>query len=152
MSDRWRQIQHRVGNLALFSLARASGLLSLPALAALGRGMGDFVYHISPRHRRVVMDNLKQAFGGEKSAQQLRVIARTFYRNLGRNLLEFLHLPHMSDEEINRLMTLEGREHMARALAAGKGAVMLTAHYGNWELAGAKMALAGYPLNVIARE
>jgi KDO2-lipid IV(A) lauroyltransferase len=152
MSESWRRIQHRVGNQAFFALARTAGLLPLSALEVIGARLGDLVYHISPRHRGIVMANLKQALGNEKSPEELRAIARTFYRNLGRNLLEFLHLPQMSDEEIERRVTIQGREHIQRGIEAGKGVIMLTAHYGNWELAGAKMVLAGYPLNVIARE
>jgi len=151
-SRRRREIEHRLGSLALFGLARASAVFPLPALEVLGRRLGDLVYHISPRHRRIVMTNLRQAFGEVKTPGELRAIARTFYRNMGCNLLEFLHLPYMGDDEINRLVTLEGREHMMAALERGKGAIMLTAHYGNWELAGAKFVLEGYPLNVIARE
>ena len=152
MSKRWRQIEQRIGNLALFMMARASGIFRVSTLEVLGRHLGDFAYHISPRHRRLVVRHLEQCFGAEKEPEELVAIARAFYRNLGRNLLEFLHLPHMSEEAINRLVRLEGKEHMMRALEAGKGAILLTAHYGNWELVGAKMVLAGYPLNVIARD
>jgi KDO2-lipid IV(A) lauroyltransferase len=43
----------------------------------------------------------------------------------------------------------QGKEHIDRALSHGKGAIILTAHLGNWEMGGVFLTLLGYPLNVI---
>jgi len=148
----WRVTQQLVGRIVLLTLARHAHLIPRRAVYPLARAMGSAVMTISPRHRRIVMDNLRLTFGAGKSALELRVIARRFYHNLVRGLLEFLRMPTTSAEEIIANNRLEGLEHLEEALDRGRGAVLFSAHYGNWETIGARLALAGYsPLHVIAR-
>jgi len=98
------------------------------------------------------MNNLEIAFGREKTPAELRSIARESYRHLGMNLLEFLRMPIMTPAEIDGRVTVVDGENLDAGLKRGKGVVLFTAHLGNWELAGAKLALIGYPINVIARD
>jgi tetraacyldisaccharide 4'-kinase len=148
----WRVTQQLLGRIVLLTLARHAHLIPRRAVFPLARALGSAVMAISPRHRRIVMDNLRLAFGAERSELELRVIARRFYHNFMRGLLEFLRLPTTSPQEIIASNRLEGLEHLQQALARGHGAVLFSAHYGNWETVGARLALAGYrPLYVIAR-
>jgi hypothetical protein len=57
----------------------------------------------------------------------------------------------MSADEIHRWVTIEGALHVEEALAQGHGAILLTAHLGNWEICGTAMGLSGYPTTAIAR-
>ena len=149
---RYREIQQLVGRVLLLLLARYAHMIPRRAVFPLGRALGNLVMVLSPRHRRIAMDNLRLAFGGEKSELELRVIARGFHHNLAAGLLEFLRMPAMSAEEIEATNILQGTEHIDQALARGHGAILISAHYGNWETMGARLALGGYqPLNVIVR-
>lgn len=141
-----------MGRIALIHTARVIRCVPPHWLPAIGSSIGDFVRIVSIIHRRRVMDNLEIAFGGEKSPAELRRIVREFYRNLGMNLLEFLRMPVMTPAEIDARVRLIGTEHLDAGLYRGRGVILLTAHLGNWELVGAKLALAGYPVNVIARD
>lgn len=136
----------------LLFLARYAHLIPRAILYPLARALGSSVMAISPRHRRIVMSNLRLAFGAEKSEAELRVIARRFYQNFAKGLFEFLRMPAMTREEIKATARLEGEEHLQQAMAAGRGAILISAHYGNWETAAAYFAISGYgPLNAIAR-
>ena len=66
--------------------------------------------------------------------------------------MEFMQLPRMSPETLHQLVTFEGKEHIDKALAQGKGAIILTAHFGNWELLGARILAHGYTIRGITRE
>ena len=149
---RYRQAQQLAGRTILLMIARYAHLIPRGAVYPLARALGSLVMVLSPRHRRIVMDNLRFVFGREKSEAALRVIARRFYHNFCRGLLEFLRMPATSAEEIIATNIMQGKHYIDDALARGHGVVLITAHYGNWETMAARLALAGYrPLNVIAR-
>ena len=46
----------------------------------------------------------------------------------------------------------EGREELAEAFAEGRGVVMVTGHFSNWELAGAVMTAHGYPVDGVMQK
>jgi len=71
------------------------------------------------------------------------------YNNLGQNLAELLRFPLMSGADVREIVEFRGSEHFDQALKKGRGALLITAHFGNWELFGAAIAGAGYPLSVV---
>lgn len=102
--------------------------------------------------RRVAKRNLAIAFNNHLTPQQLNSLSLQVCRNVMKTLCEFLRLPAMTSEELRARTRLEGCEHLDRGLAAGKGVLLVTAHFGNWEIMGARLALEGYPITVVARE
>jgi len=68
-------------------------------------------------------------------------LARLAFEQLGRSFLEFLALPAQSPESLLGRVTFEGFESAMDRARAGKGAIMITAHFGNWELLGAAFGL-----------
>jgi len=144
-------MQTRAGNAAALWMARWWRLLPEGLAYQLGIGVGNAMRRLSPRHARIVMTNLRLAFGGEKDERELRELARACYRHLGLCLTEFFRLTAMSREEVRELAELRGVEHIEGALREGRGAILLTGHLGNWELAGSRIAAEGYPVVVIAR-
>jgi len=148
----WREIENGIGRTLLLLMSQVVRWLPNSSLSFLGALAGCFVAVASPRHRRIVFSQIRQALGQERSEAELRGIEQRFYRNICINLLEFLKMPYMSDQEVLRRVQVRGRENLDAALAKGRGAILLTAHYGNWELVGATLVLLGYPVNVLARE
>jgi len=146
-----RRAQTRLGNAAVLWMARHWQRLPETRARRLGIGLGMAMRLLSPRHARIVMTNLRLAFGREKSEREIATIAKACYRHLGLCMTEFVRLPGLSAEEVRALVQLRGREHLDAALARGKGAILLTGHLGNWELVGSRIAAEGYPLSVIAR-
>jgi hypothetical protein len=70
--------------------------------------------------------------------------------NLGRSAFEVLMLSRRSHPPIERLCAVEGEERLKAALAAGRGVIFLTGHFGNWELMAALVTRRGYPSSVVA--
>ncbi len=137
--------------LVLSALA-LTRVLTVGQLRRLGDALGSIAYVLMIGRRRCMAENLEQAFGDSMSCEARREIAIASVRNLARTCLEFLKMRWLSGEQIEQLMELEGADHLAAALSRGRGAILLTAHYGNWELAAASIVRAGFPLNVIARD
>jgi KDO2-lipid IV(A) lauroyltransferase len=117
---------------------------------ALGRGIGDVAYRTLRRWREIALRNLAAAYP-EWSRGELERTARECFRHLGKNLVEFLALPGQSADEVRELVRVEGLEHLRAALADGGGAIVISAHYGNWELSAARIGCEGIPVNVIGR-
>ena len=111
-----------------------------------------FGYKKAPKFRALARRHLDIAFGAEKSPEEIEDILRRTYIAYGYNLAEFLMLPHKSKEWIESKVVFNDPEwHMRTALEAGKGAVSLGAHFGSWELVGARMGIYHYKLAIIVK-
>ena len=126
-------------------------ILPRPAVLILGAGLGRLAFRLDGRHRRIAEANLALAFGGERTAAERTALARRSFMALGRTLLDILKAAHMSRARVLGLFEIEGRAHMERALAAGKGVLLFTGHFGNWELTIPALTSIA-PLRAIHRE
>jgi KDO2-lipid IV(A) lauroyltransferase len=79
-------------------------------------------------------------------------IAAAHARHLGRSLAEYLSLTARPPALLAREVRIEGLDRVAQARSEGHGIVILTAHFGSWEVAAASMSLALGGLGVIARD
>lgn len=124
-----------------------------PYLEALlkGEALGRMIWRIASRRRETGERNLRMAFP-LMSADEARETCRRVFENFGRSSADFLIGLDRTRAEIEETTTIEGVEHLDAALAKGKGVILLTAHFGNWERVAAWMVLAGYKLAVIARD
>jgi lauroyl/myristoyl acyltransferase len=95
---------------------------------------GKIVYHLFLFRRRTVIQNIQRAFPELTERKQIIGIAQAFYGHLFRAIFELARDAFMSPEMRSRLVRVEGAETF-RAAAASKGALLLTGHFGNWELA-----------------
>jgi Kdo2-lipid IVA lauroyltransferase/acyltransferase len=109
-------------------------LLPRRALLKLGRGIGSFAWNKLKFRRKVIIDNLTHAFGAEKDEAWILETAHDFYRNLGMTLMEFLAAGHRSSQDLLDNVVVEGREHVEELEARGSGAMMISGHFGNFEL------------------
>jgi KDO2-lipid IV(A) lauroyltransferase len=116
----------------------------------LGTLLGRLYFTCIGSHRRMALRNLRQAFPAMGEAE-VTALARRVCVNFGKSAMEFLRIPVMSPEEIRRRVVFQGEEHLKASFTTGKGVILLTAHFGNWELMGSRLLLEGYPLDVIAR-
>lgn len=96
--------------------------------------------------KKVVLRNLEIAFGDEKSPEERDQLCREIYDNLGSMFFEFLYLSWTSPEKLDRYLAFEGLDEMVDSLEEGKGAVVVTGHFGHWELQSAGMSTFGKPL------
>ena len=117
----------------------------------LGARIGDLAYLCLARRRRVALDNLEIAFGGEKSAAERRAIARATFRNLGEHLIDFSRMRRLTPDTFSSVCTIEGLERVEQLLARQAGLLMLSAHFGSWELASAIALRLAPRMHVIVR-
>ncbi|MDO8525592.1 MAG: lysophospholipid acyltransferase family protein [Candidatus Omnitrophota bacterium] len=118
---------------------------------AIASALGTFVFYILPRYRDLTIDNLRSAFGSEKSDAELKDIAKRVFQNLGKNAVELVNLPRFNKARMDKFVRFANRERLDRAYEKGKGVIVLTAHLGSWELMAAALREYGYPGVTIGR-
>lgn len=116
-----------------------------------GEFLSVTMYYLSSRHRKITIDNLKNAYGNGKDEKEIEEIAKNVFKNIGRVAAEFAKMTSYKRDFIERIIEIDGVENFQKAIDKGKGIILLGAHLGNWELLAYSLALRGYPLNIIAR-
>jgi len=134
---------YKILKLPLFFLPRKICL-------SLGTLFGRLLYHLDKKHRHITFSNLNTAFGTQLSPSEIKRIAKSCFEHFGRTLVDILKIGNTWREEINRFVDVEGEEHLRKSLRLGRGVLLFSAHFGNWEIASAFLSQRG-KLNVIAR-
>ncbi|GBC81141.1 Lipid A biosynthesis lauroyltransferase [bacterium HR10] len=148
---RWMTIiRHWLEYASAWVMLKTLGSLPRSWALAIGERVGWLTYYAWRRLRKVGHRNLMLAFP-MLSAHERRHLLKRSFRNLGRLLGEFSQFPRLTPETIRAIVTYEGLEHYERARAHGRGVLILTAHFGAWELSAFAHALYGYPMAVVVR-
>ncbi len=143
--------KHRV-EYVLFVCAGAFVRLFPPRFVhRIGAVFASIGYPILRSRRAVALRNLRNAFP-ERTDAERDAIARESFRSVATAFLEFLTFERLSPNDIRRLVRVENAEILTDVDRRHKGAIFLTAHFGNWELAAAAIAVySGRPLHVIVK-
>ncbi|MBU0742569.1 lysophospholipid acyltransferase family protein [bacterium] len=119
-------------------------------LEKLGGALGRFVFRHVGARRQVVLDNLAHAFP-DRDVLSLWDLAERIYANLGVNLFAFFALARLTPARIRARVRLENTGYLDGLRAAGEGALLMTGHFGHWELLGAAVSAYGYPTRYLVR-
>jgi Kdo2-lipid IVA lauroyltransferase/acyltransferase len=151
-----RKDDDRFADQALHGLIMLLGLLvrsiSRSKSTAIANLIGDFAYHILKIRRPLVEQNLALTFP-EKNSSEIKALARKVYRNQAENIIEVLRLPMIKTaEEAANLLDLDSRKILAKTVDRNKGCVVLSAHFGNWELLALCSGLLIAPMAVVVKK
>jgi Kdo2-lipid IVA lauroyltransferase/acyltransferase len=126
--------------------------LSVEQSYAFARFLAAVLYRVDRRHRDVGLENLKMAFGDRYTEVERDQIVRGVYQHFCMVLMEILHIPRKLHLTTWReRITLVGHEKVVDRLLKGGPLIMLTGHFGNWEMAGYLFGVFGFPPNSVAR-
>jgi len=130
-----RNLPLRAAALLLIGIVR---LLPANAAYGFGAGLAAFIWRLNPQWRHTAARNLELIFGERYTPAERLAIGLKAARNLGWYVIEFVRMgTRPVDEGLAMVVETEGIEHMEEALKAGRGAIGLAMHYGNWDLSGA---------------
>jgi len=145
------KLQHILEYLVFQTASFFVQSVPLKAVQKIGSALGVFVYSVLRFRRSVTLDNLQKAFP-QMDRHSLEETAQEAFRNVGISLLELLWMPRIGASEVHQIVKLENVELLQAAKAAGKGALILTAHFGNWELIPmAVFTATAFPLTVVVK-
>jgi len=114
----------------------------------------DAMYFFNTNGREAVRDNIRTIFesqGIQPSHHVIEGCSRKTFQNFGKYLADFVRFRKLTPEGLRKYVSIQGMEHLEAIRDSKRGAIMLTAHYGNWELGGAFIAATGIPINVVVR-
>lgn len=117
---------------------------------AMGNAIGLTFYTIDRGHQRLAIANLQAAFP-HRSRAECRHIARRTFKHFGRLLTTLLKFSTMTPEEMRARVEFSGAERVEDAHALGHGVLLITGHFGYWEINALVHALRLPPLAVLAR-
>ena len=122
---------------------------------SVGLAFGNILGRVAPLfvpewRMKMAAANVEECL--QVSPEEARKIALQSVVKFGRMVIEVLRFPLLNRDTINSVVKTDGLEYLEEAYAKGKGALMCTGHFGNWELLGATVALHGYPMLSIARK
>ena len=136
--------KHRVEFAGLYLVFLLGRAFPRKSFVALGSMLGRFVFDVLKIRREVTLANLRSTFGETMSEDEYVALARRAYGQLGGSLLEFTSLPGMDREELREVVRFENLDIIDRVRESGSGAMLVTAHFGSWELFGASFVSRGY--------
>lgn len=152
MADK-TEVRHAPRHRVEYALARTleGAVASLPEgmADAFGARLGAAVHRLGIR-RKTVEQNLRLAFPDQTEAWRQDVCRRA-YRHLGREAAAMLRLAKLDKQAVIDRTVTRGWDQMEDALSEGKGCILVTGHYGNWEIAAATVASRGVPISAIVR-
>jgi len=126
-------LRHRVEYAIVLALRALVSVLPATVCDWLGGGIGFTLYVVDAGHRRLATRQLRHAFP-IRSERECRAIARATFIHFGRALISVLRASTRTAAQIAASVDVEGAEHVRAALAGGKGLIIVTAHFGYWEL------------------
>lgn len=148
--DALATIRYRIEAGAARGLIGALGMLPGPLGASLGRGVAQLWRALMPRRNDLAYSNLKAAFP-EASEAQLQSWLNGCWDNLGTVLWEVARLAKMTPLDYREAIQVHGMDRLRASHLLGRGVLLFTAHFTNWEYATPFISLENYPLAVIAR-
>ncbi|MGE5749752.1 MAG: lysophospholipid acyltransferase family protein [Gemmatimonas sp.] len=140
---------HRAEYALARSLERVVSTLPERSADAFGRHVGRMISRIGIR-REVVEENLRIAFPEETDQWRERTKLAA-YEHLGREAAAMLRLSTLDPDAIIERTVPVGWDEMDEARSLGRGVLLVTGHYGNWEIAAAAVAARGIPIAAIVR-
>ena len=116
-------------------VVRAVGRMSEEAVVRWGTRLGALAGQVLRGRDRLAMRNLRETFP-EKSFRELRKIRRDCWRHFGREALQYVQLQNLTLEEIAGRCPMVNTHLLEEAIARGSGTVIISGHWGGWEIAG----------------
>jgi KDO2-lipid IV(A) lauroyltransferase len=146
-----REVEGRVGAWAFRMIQRWLGGKDLLGAEKIGERLGQLSYRLLKKRRLRALSNLELAFP-EKSEEERRAIAKGVFEHFGRVMCDFVRTANRTPEEVLSSIQTRGLENLHQAIALGKGAIVVTGHFGNWERMAQFISLSGFKMSVIVRD
>jgi Kdo2-lipid IVA lauroyltransferase/acyltransferase len=126
--------------------------LSPEAARGCARFLAWLAYTIDKRHRLVALENLEKAYPGHYTAAELDDLVRRVYRHFCTLVIEIVQIPrklHVNNWKDH--IVLDDGHRIVDCLLSGRPLLIVTGHFGNWELAGYALGMFGFTTHAIAR-
>ena len=125
----------RVEYIAVRVVSRFVESMSEEAVYRWGTRLGAFAGKVIRRRDRLGMRNLRATFP-DRDERELRKILDETWRHFGREFLLYLRLQHASEKELHEACPFVNQELLEETIARGRGTMLISGHWGAWEIGG----------------
>jgi KDO2-lipid IV(A) lauroyltransferase len=139
-------LQNRLEYIGLKILIFIVFLLGRKVALSFGKILAFVVFYFIPFRKELVLTNISLSFP-EKSKKEVNKIAKSTYKTFVKVFIDMFFISKMPDEDIEKMLVYDDNI-IKKALSKGKGLVLLSAHFGNWELSALAFAKK-YPVALI---
>ncbi len=119
-------LSHSASSATAVALKKISAIPVTPA--------GRFIYRWLPYRRKVILENLRRVYAGNATTGQIAELAQAHYGHLFKLLKELISFRFLSEKRKKAMVRVEGVPELTEAFMAGKGVLILTGHFGNFEV------------------
>ena len=119
-------------------------------LYLFARNISALAYLFAKKQKKIALDSLNIAFGKEKSSQEIENIARDCFTYIAKSAVELMFF-FDKPQALRKRVQIQGRENLDRALAKGRGVILVSAHFGNFPLLLGRLAMEGYQVGGIMK-
>ncbi|MEE8404268.1 MAG: lysophospholipid acyltransferase family protein [candidate division Zixibacteria bacterium] len=144
------KLSHRLEYAAVFVFAAIANLLSARMADALGSAMGSLFHFFWGSRKKVAFENIRKSDIGQNfSRVETEALVKRVFQNTGRTLMEVSRLRQLGQNGARKIVELGSLQHLAKARSEGNGCIVLTAHFGNWELLGGMATTLGFKVHFL---
>jgi KDO2-lipid IV(A) lauroyltransferase len=143
------KLSHNVEYLGAWLGMKTAQVLSPRWADSFGAAVGGLAHRFLAMRRQVAFDNIKKGLGDSLTDREIQAIVRKVFQNIGRTVVEFARFKQIGLEGARRIIVGEGDSLFKKIQENGKGAVLVTGHFGNWELLGMWPPSLGYPVDFL---
>jgi KDO2-lipid IV(A) lauroyltransferase len=143
-------LRHRLEHAAAAPLLALLRALPHEAARRLGGGVGALAWALDARRRSTALENLAHAFPALEPAARRRTV-RACFRHFGAAFADSISASRFDRVELCRRVEATGVDHLLDADRRGRGTIVLSAHFGDWEIVGPYVAHAAGPMSIVGR-
>ena len=146
-----KRLKHRLEYVSIKLLSAVFTIMPLRLVYLISRMLCIFTYHVIRIRRDVTMENLRNSLGEEFSKKELEKIACKAYVNIGITFMEML-IVHRFKEHILEMVDMSDSYILKHNMDRGHGVIVVSCHFGSWELIGAAISASGIPMTVVVKK
>ncbi len=144
-------VKHRIEYWATRLGFGLANILSAKSANSFGKFLGTTFSRLLPKRKKIAIDNLRQAFKETKTDLEYNEIATQVFENIGQTFLELARFNKITHANLKEMVTCKDTSAFQKAQDEQKGAILVTSHFGNWELSAGWVVAMGYDIDVVAK-
>ena len=116
-------------------ILRLIATLPISLINKIGSALGMLIYRLIPSRRRVARINLKQAYP-DLNDTEINTLSKKSFKSMGISFLEMGAAWFKNPNDLKKICSIEGKQHLDEAMAKNKGVILLTGHFTTLEIGG----------------
>lgn len=145
------KLSHQLEYIAARILKGLVTVMSASAADRFGRGMGTIGYYLLSKRRDIALENLQHATCVDLTDEEKLGVIENVFQNICHTYIDLARFKKLGHEGLKRIVSGNAEPYLEEINNYGKGGIVVSAHFGNWELQASWVNALGYKLDGIAK-